>query len=41
MIETIVCTLNISNSFAEWAEKLDNSASFARQAKGIRIFSAA
>ena len=38
MLETIVGTLDISNSFAKWAEKFDNAEAAAREAKGIKVF---
>ena len=37
MRETIVCTLNISNSFAEFAEKFDHDEAPGREAKGIQV----
>ena len=37
MIETVVCTLDISNSFAEFADKFDNDEAPGRAAKGIRV----
>tara|TARA_B100002051_G_C16207116_1_gene379345 strand:+ start:59 stop:331 length:273 start_codon:yes stop_codon:yes gene_type:complete len=37
MLETIVCTLEISNSFTEWADKFDNEEAPGRQAKGIKV----
>ena len=40
MLETIVGTLDISNSFAKWAEKFDNAEAAAREAKGIKVLSA-
>ena len=37
MRETIVCTLNISNSFAEFAEKFDHDEAPGREAKRIQV----
>ena len=37
MLKTIVCTLEISNSFGEWADKFDNEEVAGRQAKGINV----
>ena len=37
MIETIVCTLDISNSFAEFADKFDHEEASGREAKGIKV----
>ena len=37
MIETIICTLDISNSFAEFADKFDNDEAAGRQTKGIKV----
>ena len=37
MLETIVCALVISNSFAEWFVKFDNAEAPAREAKGIKV----
>ena len=37
MIETIVCTLDISNSFAEFADKFDNDEAAGREIKGIKV----
>ena len=37
MIETIVCTLDISTSFAEFADKFDHEEASGREAKGIKV----
>ena len=37
MRETIVCTLNISNSFADFVDKFDHDEAPGRQAKGIQV----
>tara|TARA_B100002051_G_scaffold129388_1_gene122957 strand:+ start:493 stop:765 length:273 start_codon:yes stop_codon:yes gene_type:complete len=37
MIETIVCTFEISNTFEEWVEKFDHVEAPARHDKGIRV----
>ena len=37
MLETIVCTFDISNSFPEWVTKFDKAEAPAREAKGIKI----
>ena len=37
MIETVVCTLDISNSFTEFAEKFDHEEAAGREAKGIKV----
>ena len=37
MLGSIVCTLEISNSFAEWTDKFDNEEAPGRQAKGIKV----
>ena len=37
MLETIVCTFDISNSFPEWVTKFDKAEGPAREAKGIKI----
>ena len=37
MLETIVCTLDISNSFAEFADKFDHDEAPGREAKGIKV----
>ena len=37
MIETIVCTLDISNSFTEFADKFDHEEASGREAKGIKV----
>ena len=37
MIETIVCTLDISNSFAEFADQFDHEEASGREAKGIKV----
>ena len=37
MRETIVCTLNISNSFAEFVDKFDHDEAPGREAKGIQV----
>ena len=37
MIETIVCTLDISNSFTEFADKFDNDEAAGREIKGIKV----
>ena len=35
--ETIVCTLDISNSFTEFADKFDHEEASGREAKGIKV----
>ena len=35
--ETIVCTLDISNSFAEFADQFDHEEASGREAKGIKV----
>ena len=37
MLETVVCTLEISNSFAEWADQFDNEEVAGRLAKAIKL----
>ena len=37
MIETIVCTLDISNSFAAFADQFDHEEASGREAKGIKL----
>ena len=37
MIETIVCTLDISNSFKEFADKFDREEASGREEKGIKV----
>ena len=37
MIETIVCTLDISNSFAGFADQFDHEKASGREAKGIKV----
>ena len=37
MIETIVCTLDISNSFAGFADQFDHKKASCREAKGIKV----
>ena len=37
MLEAIVCTLDISNCFAEFADKFDHVEAPGREAKGIQV----
>ena len=37
MIETVVCTLDISNSFTEFADRFDHEEAAGREAKGIKV----